>query len=142
MRLINSRKTVVMRINNIYSVLKEKYKIMRNPLKRNDMKTNYPQQFANYQQQEPNLKSFYEFAKMNNNEKSNLLLNKGLLLDEDCSKDEAINLYYLNGFFVEETILRKQGKVKDIIPYKHGYRLKTFTDIKPTNIAVIRKKES
>ncbi|MCC6371724.1 MAG: hypothetical protein IT236_12015 [Bacteroidia bacterium] len=97
------------------------------------MKTNYTHL------QQPNLKLFYEFAKMNNSEKTNILHNKAVLLDNDIEKEEAVNLYYLNGFFVEETISAKKGGVVDIIPYKHGYRLETYATIVPT---IVRKKNS
>ena len=53
----------------------------------------------NYNFIPPNLKSFYEFAKMNTNEKVAELMNNGVLIDNDNEKDEAINLYYINGFF-------------------------------------------
>ena len=90
------------------------------------MQTNYtpPQQ--------PNLKSFYEFAKMDNVQKASELKNNGVLLDKDELKEERVNLYYINGFFVEETIRLKQNKVVDIIPYKHGFRLETYAEIKPS----------
>ena len=108
---------------------------MINPLKkRSNMNINYNSG------QQPNLKSFYEFARMNNNEKTNMLVNKGVLIDKDNEKEESVNLYYLNGFFVEETISKKYGIVTDIIPFKHGYRVKTFTDIKPTTVPINRKK--
>lgn len=84
--------------------------------------------------QRPNLKSFYEFAKLNNTQKASVLKNDGVLLDKDSANESSVNLYYLNGFFVEETISRTQNTntVVDIIPYKHGYRLETYAEIKPT----------
>lgn len=78
-------------------------------------------------QQQPNFKSFYEFAKLNDEDKATELMNNGVLLDKDLEKEQAVNLYYLNGFFVEETISKKQNRVVDIIPYKHGYRLETYS---------------
>lgn len=81
---------------------------------------------TNYTSEQPNHKSFYEFAKLNDEDKATELMNNGVLLDKDLEKEQAVNLYYLNGFFVEETISKKQNRVVDIIPYKHGYRLETY----------------
>jgi hypothetical protein len=71
---------------------------------------------------------------MNNSQKASVLKNSGVLLDKDLAKESSVNLYYLNGFFVEETITRKHNTntIVDIIPYKHGYRLETYAEIKPT----------
>lgn len=66
---------------------------------------------------------------MNTNEKVAELMNNGVLIDNDNEKDEAINLYYINGFFVEETISKRHGMVTDIIPFKQGYRLKDYSQI-------------
>jgi hypothetical protein len=86
------------------------------------MHSNY---FASVQ---PNLKCFYAFAKMNNHEKTTLLNHSGILLDKDLEKENSVNLYYLNGFFVEE--IRTKNKVVDIIPYKQGYRLESYAEIR------------
>ena len=83
--------------------------------------------------QMPNPKSFYEFARLNDQDKATELMNNGLLLDKDLEKEHDVNLYYLNGFFVEETISKKQNRVVDIIPYKHGYRLETYSNNNLTN---------
>lgn len=80
--------------------------------------------------QQPIIKSFYEFARLDNNEKSMELMSHGLLLDKDQEKERSVNLYYLNGFFVEETISKALNRVVDIIPYKHGFRLETFNPTK------------
>lgn len=92
------------------------------------MITNYPSP------QQPNLKLFYEFAKLNNADKARMLAKNGVLLDKDSATEESTNLYYLNGFFVEETISVKSNRVVDIIPYKHGYKLETYAEIRPTVI--------
>lgn len=80
--------------------------------------------------QPTNLQSFFSFARMNNTEKKSMLNSSGLLLDVDLEKEQSVKLYFLDGFFVEETISHPENKVLDIIPYKHGYRLQTFAEIK------------
>lgn len=67
--------------------------------------------------------SFYEFARLSQHQKSNELMTHGVLLDRDEEKEQAVNLYYLNGFFVEETIHNKVKTKVEIIPYKHGFKL-------------------
>ena len=89
------------------------------------MNVNYPAQL-----QPANLQSFFRFARMNNTEKKSVLSRNGLLLDVDKNKGQSVNLYFLDGFFVEETVSQPENKVLDIIPYKHGYRLETFVEIK------------
>lgn len=88
------------------------------------MKVNYTAQ-----PQHTSPQAFYEFARMNSSEKALVLKKSGLLLDKDQEKGQSVNLYFLNGFFVEETISRKENKV-DIIPYKHGYRLESYVEVK------------
>ena len=66
------------------------------------------------------------FLQLNVKERISLLHQKGLLLDSDVEKECRVNLYYLNGFFVEEIQNSISTEVEDIIPYISGYRLKTY----------------
>lgn len=66
------------------------------------------------------------FLQLSTKERVSLLHQKGLLLDSDVEKESRINLYYLNGFFVEEIQNSINSEVEDLIPYKSGYRLKTY----------------
>ena len=68
------------------------------------------------------------FLQLNVKERISLLHQKGLLLDSDVEKECRVNLYYLNGFFVEEIQNSISTEVEDIIPYISGYRLKTYLD--------------
>lgn len=66
------------------------------------------------------------FLQLNSKERISLLHQKGLLIDSDVEKESRVNLYYLNGFFVEEIQTSSSTEVDDIIPYISGYRLKTY----------------
>lgn len=66
------------------------------------------------------------FLQLNFKERISQLHQKGLLLDSDVEKESRVNLFYLNGFFVEEIQNSISAEVEDLIPYKSGYRLKTY----------------
>ena len=66
------------------------------------------------------------FLHLNTNEKVSLLHQKGLLLDSDVEKESRVNLFYINGFFVEEILNRITSEIEDLIPYKSGYKLETY----------------
>jgi len=68
---------------------------------------------------ETKLMTIYEYAKLSNSEKINMLKGTALFIDQ-YNTDSKIYVYFLNGFFVEVT--EKAGKVTDIIPYKRGYK--------------------
>ena len=68
-----------------------------------------------------NLNFFYNFAKMSLIQKEEVLKHKGIRFDCYCENDLETNIYYLNGFYVEEIIDNKENTLQDIIPYKHGY---------------------
>lgn len=82
-----------------------------------------------------NNKAFNEFVKLNTPEKHNLLFNNGLLVDNDNEKDYVLNLYFINGFFVEVLISKTENKVTDIVPYKHGYSVKRYLEVKKVVVA-------
>jgi hypothetical protein len=58
-------------------------------------------------------------------DQAQLLRTAGTLLDSDCNKRQKTNLYFLNGFFVEETIAEPTQKIIDIIPFRQGYRIES-----------------
>jgi len=70
--------------------------------------------------------SLQRFMKMQANEKTSTLTKNGQLLDSYSHNGQKTNLYYLNGFFVEETIDLLTNKLIDLIPYKHGFRLNSY----------------
>lgn len=84
-----------------------------------------------------NLQSFYDFAKMSKEEQCSLIQGKGMFLDADIEKDCLVKLYFLSGFFVEEIVSLHEDKVIDVIPYKQGYRLESYLEVK--SILVPRK---
>ncbi len=70
-----------------------------------------------------NLSSFYNFAKMSLTQKEEVLKHKGICFDCFCENNLKTNVYYLNGFYVEEIFDNIKNILQDIIPYKHGYRI-------------------
>jgi hypothetical protein len=50
----------------------------------------------------------------------------GRLVDTDTDEDGICNLYILNGFFVEERISTADGRLREILPFRQGYKLATF----------------
>jgi len=76
------------------------------------------------------LQSFYDFVKLNIHEQSELLLEEGVILDLDSDYDTLTRLYFLDGFFVEEIICKRTNEVLEVIPYKQGYKLKSFMGIR------------
>jgi hypothetical protein len=77
-----------------------------------------------------NIESFNFFVKLSKSEQTVMLKEKGIFLDLDSEKNTLTKLYFLNGFFVEEVISRKQNIVIDIIPYKQGYRIENYLEVK------------
>ena len=75
-----------------------------------------------------NLQSFYDFAKLNKEQQIILLTKEGTLLDLDKEANSSIRLYLLKGFFVEETTC--SNVITDIVPFKSGYRVITFLEIR------------
>lgn len=73
-----------------------------------------------------NLQSFYDFAKLNREQKEMLLKEEGILLDLESDTKTFTRLYYLDSFFVEEVVNRNSNEIIDIIPYKQGYKLSSF----------------
>ena len=74
--------------------------------------------------------TIYDYAKLSEGEKEELLKNQALFVEQYTDGDVLIQIYFLNGFFVEVTI--KKGKVTDNIPYKRGYKINK--DIPKTNL--------
>jgi hypothetical protein len=77
-----------------------------------------------------NLQSFYDFVKLTKNMQSEVLHEYGTILDLDSEKTTYTKLYFLHGFFVEEIIDRKDNSLIEIIPYKQGYRIENYVDVK------------
>lgn len=77
-----------------------------------------------------NLKSFYDFARLNKSQQTVILNQHGLFLDADLENDTLTRLYFLKGFFVEVIFSKKLNTVVDMIPYKQGYKLERFINVK------------
>jgi len=63
----------------------------------------------------------YNYAKLSKREQESLLNSEGLYLDLYFDNENLINVYYLNGFFIEVVLCK--GMVIDILPYKRGYEM-------------------
>ena len=79
---------------------------------------------------ELNFDSFNKFVKMNTVERSQILAERATWLDEDYEEEKIINLYFMDGFFVEETYSSKEKEITDIIPYKRGYKIERFLQLR------------
>ncbi|MCE3225520.1 MAG: hypothetical protein K0S32_71 [Bacteroidetes bacterium] len=77
---------------------------------------------------ELNLSSFLEFSKMNEAEQVQLLREKGIVIDEERENDQLTRLYYVNGFFVEETL--RDNKTIEILPFRRGYKIDSYLEVK------------
>lgn len=77
-----------------------------------------------------NLQAFFEFAKLGLAKQSQLLEEKGLFLDLDSDKLTLTRLYFISGFFVEVVSCRRKHSVTEIIPYKQGYRIENYLEVR------------
>jgi hypothetical protein len=84
----------------------------------------------NTKQPELNPKGLYNFLKTSISGQTEILRNHGILLDTDIEKDILINLYFIDGFFVEETFSISEKRVIENIPFKQGYRMQNYVEIK------------
>lgn len=66
------------------------------------------------------MKTIFDYAKLNLEEKKKVLSNEATLLERYQYKEDTIYIYHLNGFFVE--LIIRNGIVTDNIPYKRGFR--------------------
>ncbi len=76
------------------------------------------------------LQSFYEFVKLDRSQQCEILGKKATFLDLDSDKLTFTKLYFLNGFFVEEVVCRKNNTVVDVIPFKQGYKIESYIEVK------------
>jgi hypothetical protein len=81
-------------------------------------------------QTELNPKGLYNFLRTSTTGQTEILRNQGILLDTDIEKDLLINLYFIDGFFVEETFSLSERRVIENIPFKQGYRMQNYLEIK------------
>jgi hypothetical protein len=79
---------------------------------------------------ELNLTTFYSFMKLDIGEQKKMIKKEGIFLDRDIEDEKAINLYFLRGFFVEETVLTREQRVLEIIAFKQGYKIERFLEVK------------
>jgi len=90
----------------------------------------YTMETNNALQTSKNLQSFYDFAKLERTQQTALLAKNGKVIDLDHEATTITKLYVLGGFFVEETTCKKHNIVTDIIPFKSGYKIKEYVEVK------------
>lgn len=76
-----------------------------------------------------NTESFNNFVHLDKSQKFALLRKKALLVDSMNDKNERVNLYFLDGYFIEEVINHASG-ASLILPYRHGYITERFVEVK------------
>lgn len=73
-----------------------------------------------------NLHSIVDFARLSKTQQITMLAQEAVLLDLDSEKAIITRLYFIDGFFVEEVFNRDLNEIVDIIPYRKGFRIKSF----------------
>lgn len=65
--------------------------------------------------------TIYDYARLTENEKEILLQEQALFLEQYKEDENEIQVYFLNGFFVEVTL--KNEKVIYNLPYRRGHKI-------------------
>jgi len=71
--------------------------------------------------------TLYEFIRLNLSKRADVIGTTGIFLETHLDKGNSINLYYLNGFFVE-VLKSSTDKVIEITPFTKGYRVEQYSD--------------
>ena len=72
--------------------------------------------------------TIYNFVKLSLEEKFDLIKKKGVFLENLGDAANEINLYYLQGFFVEVEVNKLQNFIVDITPFRQGYKINKYKD--------------
>ena len=75
--------------------------------------------------------SFYAFIRLSEKERRNVLKQRGVLLDTDVNNNITVNLYSLDGFYVEETFTGSAKDEAELLPFKRGYKVESYSDNTP-----------
>jgi hypothetical protein len=70
--------------------------------------------------------TIHQFAKLAKTKKEELIQKQAVFLESFTENENLVNLYYLDGFFIEITLSPLQNDPIDIIPYKRGYNIKNY----------------
>ena len=70
----------------------------------------------------------FEFAKLNQEKKEEILHTKAMLLECFTEKDKHFTIYYLPSFFIEVSTNIQSKNIIDIIPYRRGYKVEQEKD--------------
>jgi hypothetical protein len=73
-----------------------------------------------------------DFLKLNLAERSNTLRENGTLLDTDTENGESVQLYFMKDFFAEEVSELGTRQLKEVIPYRCGYKLTWLQELNKT----------
>jgi hypothetical protein len=85
---------------------------------------------------ELDLQSFYKFNRLVIGEQSQMLRQNGIFIDKYVERGDHVNLYFMNGFFVEETVTL-QGELKDVTAFRQGFRIENYFDT--TEVLTLKK---
>ena len=72
--------------------------------------------------------SIYEFARLSFEQKVDLIKRNGVFLENLGDAGNEINLYYLQGLFVEVEVNKLQNFIVDITPFRQGYKANKYKD--------------
>ena len=70
----------------------------------------------------------FEFAKLKQEKKEELLHTSAMLLECFTEKDKHFTIYYMPSFFVEVSTNIQTGNVIEIIPYRRGFKIEKESD--------------
>jgi hypothetical protein len=81
---------------------------------------------TNYIIPEVDTAELHSFIKQDVNSQLRTLKEKAIMLDQDSENGQSTILYFLKGFYVEETFSILDNKVIDIVPFKRGFKVERF----------------
>jgi hypothetical protein len=87
-------------------------------------------------QKELDLQSFYKFNRLSISEQSHALRQNGIFIEKYAEKGDHVNLYFMNGFFAEETVT-PQDELKDVTAFRQGFRIENYFNT--TEVLTLKK---
>jgi hypothetical protein len=87
-------------------------------------------------QKELDLQSFYNFSRLDISEQSRMLRKNGIFIDKYAEGGNHVSLYFMNGFFAEETVT-PQNELKDVTAFRQGFRIENYFETR--EVLALRK---
>jgi hypothetical protein len=72
--------------------------------------------------------TLYEYNALDLNNKADILWNKGLFIESSANVEYGFNLYSLNGYYIEVTVIKPSNEIIAISAFKTGERLLKYLD--------------